>query len=95
MPDKLTLSALDACVVIDGDTVSVTNDEGESVQVSAGEWETLREKWRFDDAVDYKSGETPMTVYQFRICVNLSRQVKSQETEIERLKAEITGEAGA
>ena len=87
MQHTFRLPALDADVVIDGDTVTITNNDGETIQVSADEWKMLRKKWRFDNVVDYKSGETPMTLYQFRICVELTRQIKNQEAEIERLKA--------
>jgi len=43
------------------------------------------ESLRFDDTVDYKYGETPMTGYQFRACVELTREVKRLETKFERL----------
>ena len=52
------------------------------------EWETLREQFRLDDVVDYEIGETPMTGYQFRACVELSRKLKSLEAEKERLLSE-------
>ena len=76
MQNKLKFPALDADVVIDGANVSIMNGDGKVVQVSAEEWEVLREKWRFDDVVDYKSGETPMTLFQLHICVQLLRQAK-------------------
>ena len=88
MQSKLRLPALDADVVIDGDIVTMMNDEGESVQVGVDEWEALWEKWRFDDVVDYKNSETGMTVCQLRSCIELSRQVNSLEAEKARLIAE-------
>jgi len=90
MHNKLKLSGLEGYVLIDGDIVSVMNDEGESIQVSADEWETLCLSLRFDDAVNYENGETPMTVYQLRSFIEMSHQVKNLEAEKERLKAEIT-----
>ena len=33
MQNKMTFPALDASVVIDGDTVTITNDDGEAIQV--------------------------------------------------------------
>ena len=56
MRHTFRLPALDADVVIDVDTVTITNNEGETIQVSADEWEMLRKKWRFDDIVDSKDG---------------------------------------
>ena len=86
MQSKLRLPALDADVVIDGNTVTITNDKGETIQVGVDEWEMLREKWRFDDVVDCERGETGMTVYQLRSCIELTRQVKNLEAEKERLQ---------
>jgi hypothetical protein len=80
-------SALDGYAVIDGDTATVMDDEGVVIQISTEEWETLREHLRFDDPVDYGRGETPMTGYQFRSFVELTRQTKELEARHERLKA--------
>jgi hypothetical protein len=85
MQNKLKLSALDGCVVIDGDTVSIVADEETSIQVNMEEWKTLREELRLDDTVDYGRGETPLTVYQFNSFVELTRKIKILETEKERL----------
>jgi len=88
MQSELKLSALEGYVIIDGDTASVMNDEGLVIQVSMEEWETLREQFRLDDVVDYEIGKTPMTGYQFRAGVELSRKLKSLEVEKERLLSE-------
>lgn len=85
MQNKLSLSALDGYVVVDGNNVSVMNDKDPAVQISLDEWETLREDFRLDDTVDYENGETPMTVFQFRSCVEVSRKLKNLEAEKERL----------
>ena len=89
MTNIQTHSALDGRVVINGDTVSVVNDEGSSVEVSLAEWETLKEDFRFDDTVDYEKGETPMTVFQFNSCVEIFRKLKNLELENVKLIAEI------
>jgi hypothetical protein len=77
MQNKLKLSALAGHVVIDGDTVSVMNDDEVVIQLSMEEWEILREDFRLDDIVDYERGETPMTGFQFRMCVGLFREIKT------------------
>jgi transcriptional regulator with XRE-family HTH domain len=43
MQNKLRLPALDADVVIDGNTVTIANDKAEIIQVGVDEWEMLRE----------------------------------------------------
>jgi len=85
MQNKLRLSALDGYVLIDDDNVSVMNDVDSAVQISLDEWETLREKYRLDDTVNYKNGETPMTVFQFHSCVEMYRKLKNLEAEKEGL----------
>jgi len=85
MQNRLRLSALDGYVLIDDNNVSVMNDVDPAVQISVDEWETLREKYCFDDTVDYENGETPMTVFQFRSCVEMFRELKNLEAEKERL----------
>jgi len=85
MQNKLNLSALDGYVLIDDNNVSVINDVDSAVRISLGEWETLRKKYRLDDTVDYEKGETPMTVFQFRSCVGIYRELKNLEAEKERL----------
>ena len=89
MKTTLNLPALDADVVIDGDTVLVTSSDGTAIQLGIEEWETMRKAWLFDDIVDYKNGETPMTAYQFRVALELSRQVECIETLADRIKAEM------
>jgi len=88
---KLKLPALDADVTIDGDNVTIANGKGETIQINKEEWETLREKWRFDDVVDYERGETGMTLFQLRSCIEVSRRLKELEAEKERLLAEKQG----
>lgn len=88
MNNMLRLPALEGYVVIESETVSVVNDEGDTVQVSIEEWEFMRKDLRFDDAVDYARGETPMTNYQFRSFVDLIRKMKRLEAEHERLLTE-------
>ena len=85
MQNKLRLSALDGYVLIDDNNVSVMNDVDPAVQISLDEWEVFREKFRLDDTVDYENGETPMTVFQFRSCVEIFRNLKNLEAEKERL----------
>ncbi len=62
MQDRLRLPALDGYVVIDDNTVSIMDDEDTSVTVSKEEWECFRADLRFDDAVIYENGESPMTI---------------------------------
>lgn len=81
-------SALDANVVIDGDTVTVTADDGIVIPLSLEEWEVLRVKFGIDHMVDYKSGETPASGYVFRACVDVFRKHQSLEAENEHLIAE-------
>ena len=88
---KLKLPALDADVTIDGDNITIANGKGETIQINKEEWETLREKWRFDDVVDYERGETGMTVFQLCSCIEVSRRLKELEAEKERLLAEKQG----
>ena len=85
MQNRLRLSALDGYVLIDDNNVFVMNDVDPAVQVSLDEWETLRDKFRLDDTVDYENGETPMTVFQFRSCVEMFRKLKNLEAEKEGL----------
>jgi len=85
MQNRLRLSALDGYVLIDDNNVSVMNDVDSAVHISLDEWETLREKYRLDDTVNYENGETPMTVFQFRSCVEIFRNLKNLEAEKERL----------
>ena len=88
MQRKLKLSALDGYVVIDGDSVSIMDDENIVIQISREEWETLRASLRLDDVVDYKNGETPMTTFQFRSVIDLVRENERLKAEKERLIAE-------
>ena len=97
--NNLSLPALNARIVFDGDSVSVISSDDMVVQVSAEEWEMLRGELRLNTAVDYEAGETPMTVYQFRSFVEVTRKLRNLEAEkarlgaeAERLKAEIPGE---
>jgi len=85
MQTKLKLSALDADVLIDGDTVIITSSGDTITQIGIGEWNTLRESLRFDDVVDYEAGETPMTGYQLRTFIELFREVKNLEAENKNL----------
>ena len=85
MQNKLRLSALDGYVLVEDNNVSVMNDVDPAVQISLDEWEVFREKFRLDDTVDYENGETPMTVFQFRSCVEMFRELKNLEAEKERL----------
>lgn len=87
MAEKLILPALDGQVLLEGDSVSVMNGDELIIQVSFDEWVSLREQLRFDDTIDYARGETPMTAYQLRSCVELIRENKRLETEIQRLKS--------
>ena len=86
MQNKLKLPALDGYTVIDGDTVSVVTDDDPAIQISAEEWKYLREHLRFDDAVDYERGETPMTGYRLRIFVELIRQRERLEGKLKSLQ---------
>ncbi len=88
MQDRFKLPALDGCVVIDGNTVSVIDDEGTGVTVSKEEWEYLRADLHFDDAVLYENGESPMTLYQFQSFLTLYRETERLEAENDRLNAE-------
>ena len=88
MQNKVNLSALDADVVIDGDNVFITSNDGTATQIGIEEWKDLRESLRLDDIVDYKAGETPMTGYQFHIAVELTRQARNFKIDTESLKAE-------
>ncbi len=88
MHDRLRLPALVGYVVFDGDTVSVADDAGSSVVVSKEEWEYLRADLRFDDAVLYENGETPMTLYQLQSFLTLYRATKRMETDTARQTAE-------
>jgi len=81
-PNELRLPALDACVTIDNDTVTVKSNNGENIQLSLREWEELRESLRFDGCVDYERGETPMTVYQLQIFISLTREIKDLTKQI-------------
>ena len=90
MQSTFRLPALDADVVIDGGAVSITGDDDE-IRVGVEEWETLRETLRFDDIVDYKSGESPMTLFQLRIIMKLQQQCKRHEAEINYLRNGFAG----
>ncbi|MCL2579879.1 MAG: DUF1902 domain-containing protein [Oscillospiraceae bacterium] len=81
-PNGLRLPALDACVTIDNDIVTVKSNDGKNIQLSLREWEELRKSLRFDDCVDYERGETPMTVYQLQIFINLTREIKGLTKQI-------------
>ena len=89
MQNKLKLPALAGYVVVDGDVVTVMSDKDEVVtKVSLEEWETLRKELRFDDTVDYESGESPLSNYQFCSFVEMICKIKALEAEKERLLAE-------
>ena len=85
MQNKQKFPAFDGCIVIEGNIVSIMDDEVVVMQISEKEWGTLKEMLRLNDLVDYNNGETPMTVSQFCSFVELSREVESLEAEKERL----------
>ena len=42
-----------------------------------------------NDTVDYARGETPMTDYQFKVCVELRNERDALAREVEELREEI------